>query len=264
MEAKGKMTFDQYVRMRDRNADYARALARTNLALRCWERAGRDIGYLPLLWLLDNHIVQAFYRRSGIDVIPLSAGGMYGYGRKVAVFPENCRSVREAKELSRIATGSCRVDNPHTRVSVTVSDALQDGENPLGLIERAALAAVGGWPAKCACHGCRHQKDADVYLTIRQILTLYVVMGQTEGVPMLGTEIRPLDDAERHPLMMAGFFEERSFSYEWFDAQPFWIHRRNGTLVSFRDGNANVVPYAAWCNGSVEKGLGWILQNLVA
>lgn len=262
MESERKMSFDQYLRMRDRNEDYARALARTNLAIRCWEKRGQEIGYLPLMWMLDNHIVQAFYRRSGIDVIPLSAGGMYGYERKVAVFPENCQSVHEAKELSRIATGSCRVDNPRIRTSITVSDALQDGENPLGLIERAALAAVGGWPAKCPCHGCRHQKDADVYLTVRQILTLYVVMGQAKGVPILGTEIRPIDHAEKHPLMMAGFFEERGFTYEWFDVESFWIHRRKGTLVFLRDGEVKSIPYAVWCSGSVEKGLGWILREL--
>lgn len=56
-----KMTFDQYIRMRDRNADYAKALARTNLAIRSWEKAGRENHSLPLMWLLDNYILQAFY-----------------------------------------------------------------------------------------------------------------------------------------------------------------------------------------------------------
>ena len=63
MGSEKKVTFDQYLRMRDRNADYARALARTNLAIRCWEKAGGKVWYLPLMWMLDNHIVQAFYKR---------------------------------------------------------------------------------------------------------------------------------------------------------------------------------------------------------
>ena len=70
MDGEKKVTFDQYLRMRDRNTDYARALARTNLAIRCWEKAGGKVWYLPLMWMLDNHIVQAFYKRSGIDVQP--------------------------------------------------------------------------------------------------------------------------------------------------------------------------------------------------
>ena len=49
MDGEKKVTFDQYLRMRDRNADYARALARTNLAIRCWEKAGGKVWYLPLM-----------------------------------------------------------------------------------------------------------------------------------------------------------------------------------------------------------------------
>lgn len=105
MDGEKKVTFDQYLRMRDRNTDYARALARTNLAIRCWEKAGGKVWYLPLMWMLDNHIVQAFYKRSGIDVQAESVGGMFGYGRTVGIFPESCHQVKTPRILGRISTG---------------------------------------------------------------------------------------------------------------------------------------------------------------
>lgn len=268
MDGEKKVTFDQYLRMRDRNTDYARALARTNLAIRCWEKAGGKVWYLPLMWMLDNHIVQAFYKRSGIDVQPESVGGMYGYGRTVGVFPESCRGVKKPRMLGRISTGSSAAWNPKIQKAISMVDALEHGENPIGTIERAALAAVGGWPSRCTKTGCQHQKDAEVYLTIFQIVTLYVVMGQSEstpaaGVPILGTELRSSPDWDRanHPLHQAGFLKNREFSYDWFDVMDVWIHRRTGTLVCFEHGSTRTISYADWCGGSVEKGLRWLLER---
>lgn len=149
-----KMTFDQYIRMRERNADFARALARTNLALRCWERSEMwdeicAAQSMKIMWLLDNHILQAFYKRCGIDVLPLSIGGMYGYVRKVCIHPHNCKQVKEEKELSLLATSSGRVDGDYPGPKIILSKELEAGANPIGLLERATLAAVGGWPSKC-------------------------------------------------------------------------------------------------------------------
>ena len=106
------------------------------------------------------------------------------------------------------------------------------------------------------------------YLTIFQIVTLYVVMEQSEGtpaagIPILGTELRssPDWDREHHPLHQAGFLKNKNFSYDWFDVMNVWIHRRTGTLVCFEHGSTRVIPYADWCGGSVEKGLRWLLEQ---
>lgn len=263
MGGKGKMTFDQYLRMRDRNADYARALARTNLAIRCWEKTGGKVWYLPVMWLLDNHIVQAFYKRSGIDMRAESVGGMFGYARTVGIFPESCRQVKVPRTLGQISTASTSAANPKMEHAYSVVDALEQGANPIGAIERAALAAVGGWPARCKHRDCPHCKDAEVYLTIYQILTLYVVMGQAEDAPILGTELKSSAAWQEigHPLWQTGLFKERAFSYEWFDVGNIWIHRRTGTLVYAPDGKARTRAYGEWCNGSVEQGLRWLLEN---
>ena len=62
--------FLRYKRMRERNADYSRALARTNLAVRCWlGRVGdgyhddsiNHSSHRILAWMLTNHILQAFF-----------------------------------------------------------------------------------------------------------------------------------------------------------------------------------------------------------
>lgn len=261
-----KMTFDQYIRMRERNADFARALARTNLALRCWERSEMwdeicAAQSMKIMWLLDNHILQAFYKRCGIDVLPLSIGGMYGYGRKVCIHPHNCKQVKEEKELSLLATSSGRVDGDYPGPKIILSKELEAGANPIGLLERATLAAVGGWPSKCNCTGCQHKKDADIYLTIHQILTLYVVMGYgVKETPILGLSTG-YTGGSTHTLAIMGLCKKETFTYDWFDCRTFWINRRNGILVYGGGRSAIIVPYEKWCNGSVEKGLRWILEN---
>ena len=109
----------RYRSMRDRNADYSRALARTNLAIRCWlarvgESCRDESGHPPrhrmLAWMLANHIVQGFYRRIGIDVIPFSCGGMYGYGMSVGINAASCGR-KDVGETAWIACGSVRVDS---------------------------------------------------------------------------------------------------------------------------------------------------------
>jgi len=75
--------FDRYKRMCECNYDYNLALSRTNIAIRCWEHWAspipkdteilREKYRCVLAWLLANHLIQAYYRRCGIDVRPFSS-----------------------------------------------------------------------------------------------------------------------------------------------------------------------------------------------
>ena len=188
--------FTRYKRMRERNEDYSLALTRTNLAVRCWlgrvgdgyrEEAGIPQRPRILAWMLANHIVQSFYRRAGIDVLPFSCGGMYGYGVSVGIQTDSCNR-KDIGETARIACGSVRVDPKVGNVrAYRLTDVILSGEDPLWAIDKAATVAIGSrWLDKCSNHYCRHRQDADIYLVVYQIITLLLAMGYIHDA-ILGT-----------------------------------------------------------------------------
>ena len=282
MNSQTPFGLDRYRRMRDRNADYARALARTNLAIRCWlarvgESCREDSGYPPrhrvLAWLLANHIVQTFYRRTGIDVIPFSCGGMYGYGMSVGINAESC-SRKDVGETAWIACGSVRVDSKvGDEQEYAVTDSILSGEDPLWAIDKGAKLAIGSqWPDRCPEPHCRHKQDADIYLTVYQIITLLLSMGHVRDA-ILGTfvdcsEYGCNSGAPKHPLRLAGIFSEPQFTIDYFEIGPIsdgkpvhlWIHRRTGALLFGED--RRIIEYRKWCGGEVESGLSWICDRM--
>ena len=210
---------DRYRRMKERNAGYSRALVRTNLAVQCWiARAGEDwrsesgspLRRCMLTWLLANHIVQAFYSRTGIDIQPFSCGGMYGYGMSVGIQAESCNR-RDIGESAWIACGSVRVD---TKVGeereFCLTDAIIAGEEPLWVVDKGAMLAIGSkWPDRCMGPNCQHRLDSEVYLTIYQIITMLLAMGYVEDA-ILGTFVDCSDYGDylgdpKHPLRFASF-----------------------------------------------------------
>ena len=240
------ISMQQYRQIRNINKEYAKAMARTNLAIKIWQENGGEIHWLPIMWLLDNHIIQAYYRYHRVDVIPVSIGGMYGYGRNVSIGNRN---------LAAIATSSSRVEysdgNPASGVHCfALRKHLSKGGNALYLIDYAVSLAVGTITKRL------EPIDADIYLTIHQIITLLVVMGKV-GDAILGAV-----NHENHPLHILNFVPKDMFSYEWFDVDSkIWIHRYTGRLVC--GGRIRSWKYSDWCGGSVEKGLSWMLTNVL-
>lgn len=269
-----RISFSQYVRMRERTHDYATALARTNLAVQLLKRRKaksnpEKITYLELMWLLDNHIVQTFYRRYGIDVQYITIGDMYGYGRKIGVHPPICMRDDLLEKRSMIATGSSRIDAPDGK-KFHLRDELAKGKSLLQAIDEGAMFAVGNaWPSRCQAKGCLHHHDADVYLPVFQILTLLVVMGWFKGYyPILGTWVNcssyGIDENEpKHPLLKLKLVPEPCFSPKWFDCGILWINRHDGRLVLQNSHTATVEQhnFAEWCSGSVEHGLHWLMSQ---
>ena len=282
MQEFNTFNFAHYSRMRERNADYTQALARTNLAVRCWLGRVGD-GYHDesanhprrriLAWLLTNHIVQAFYRRVGIDVLPVSCGGMYGYGLSVRIDEDSC-SRRDIGETALIACGSVRVDpEVGDEKPYHLTEVILSGEDPLWAIDKAAKVAIGSqWLKKCEAHNCWHYKDADVYLVISQIITRLLVMGYVYDA-ILGTFV---DCSEygidkgppKHPLRVNGVFSRPQFTMDYFEVGPvyknsevyFWIQRRTGELWVGKENKA--ILFADWCGGSVEGGLSWLCSRI--
>lgn len=278
--ANDRLTFEMYEQIRDEQADYLIAMDRTHIAVQCWlKRLGNKIDesqepplFLCLMWLLDNHIVQAFYRSYGIDVLPFAMGGMHGYGRRVGIDAGSC-SRHDIKDLSYIATGSSCIDVRSSSLqSYGLKEDILAGKEPFKAIDYAALFAIGGkWPEPCLRDDCFHRRDAAVYLTVRQILTLLVVMGYAEDA-ILGTYVDCSDygatTEPTHPLRVGGALSEPQFTMDYFSIElkkprlhrRFWIHRRTGML--WQDAPVKGFAFDDWCGGRVDAGLEWILHNL--
>lgn len=283
------LDIEHYRRVRAANGDFARALARTSLAVRCWldrvKELPTDDGRVAadhrrvLAWLLANHLIQGYYRRCGVDVRPFDIGGMYGYGFAVGPQEPVCRR-RDLRETAWVACGSVRVDpqpapgEPEDRRRpYWVCRAIAAGEDPLGVIDRAAVVALGQrWPPECPEPSCPHRADAEIYLTVHQIITLLLAMGYLADA-ILGTFVDcslltgPATTA-RHPLRLAGAVARPGFAPEWFELGPTprggpplaWIHRRHGELVLAEHKRA--IPYREWCGGSVERGLDFLCRRI--
>ena len=274
------LAIDQFRRLKSRTHDYEEALARTNLAVRCWQKQMGEHDETPapehrvLTWLLSNHIIQAFYRRYGIDCIPFTIGGMYGYGMVVGPEPAGCQRT-DIKKTAEIACGSVRVDPKIDRLEpYTVTKAIADGKDPLWAIDRAARLAVGNaWPDRCPHQNCRHGSDGETYCTVSQIITLMLTMGYLSDA-ILGTHVacseygENLNKLRTHPLYICGFVEEPCFAQEWFElnspkreTEPWgWIHRSTGDFVTWE--NSERVAFYDWWRGNADEGLEWMIKRV--
>lgn len=286
MSARSVLSYQDYQRVKRWTADYAEALIRTNLAVRCWlhrtrnkpDRSDSDGGPQArrvLAWLLGNHILQAFYRDYGIDVIPFTVDHMYGYGMAVRT-AEGCKR-KDREETAWIACGSVRVDTdvrPETQngprlPSIEVYRRVREGEDPLWVIDTAAIHAVGGrWPRHCRYKTCAHRRDADIYLTLNQIITLMLCMGYARDA-ILGTFVEcsvwgehPTDPP--HPLRRLGFVSKPTFTGDFLEilltnkgdsSVCVWIHRSSGELVT---AEGELIPYTDWCGGDIDRGLEYL------
>lgn len=272
--------------MRNRNSDYNRALSRTNLAVRCWlrwaEPIPKDVEKLRaehrrvLAWLLANHIVQGYYRRCGIDVRPFLIGGMYGYGYAVGVFGPICLR-QDIGKTAWVACGSVRVDPKTDQENgksepFQVAEAIAKGEDPLWVIDRATVVALGQrWLPKCSGSKCRHHVDAEVYLTLYQIITLLLCMGYLSDA-ILGVFVDCSEygkhEAISHPLRLAGMIDRPCFTQDYFELGPTykekqafaWIHRATGDPVLMD--RLAIIPFKKWCTGSVETGMAFLVNAI--
>ncbi|MGB4429060.1 MAG: hypothetical protein WBI48_05440 [Thermacetogeniaceae bacterium] len=261
----------------------------TNIAVRCWLHWAAplpdNIGEIQgkyrriLAWLLANHLVQAYYRRCGIDIRPFSIGHMYGYGFAVGAFKPQCYR-NDIKETALVACSSVRVDpkskqSQEKYESFEVAKEIATGDDPLWVIDRAAVAALGQrWLPRCNNDLCSHHKDADIYLSIYQIITLLLCMGYISDA-ILGTyvdcDFLGENSTVSHPLHLAGVIDEPCFTQEYFEIGPTyknqhnhgafaWIHRSTGDLLIAN--NLRVISFEKWCAGSVERGLEFLIKAI--
>lgn len=281
------MDIDGYRRMRERNADFHEGLARTNLAIRCWERR---IGTVPsdvetlrgqhrrvLAWFLANHLVQGYYRTAGIDVRPFSISDMYGYGFAVGPREPFCHR-RDVTESAWVACGSIRVDPHNPQGSESKNDSFQvavpiaGGRDPLWVIDEGVVSALRGrWVSKCTADGCVHKRDAVVYRSVYQTITLLLAMGVVEDA-ILGAWVdcssMGVVETPTHPLRVMGLVLKPALADDWFHIEvkkhevstSAWIHRSSGDLVTARQ--RRVVPYSVWCGGSVDRAVETLMREL--
>lgn len=242
-----RLTIERYEQVKKWTTDYAEALVRTNLAVRCWLhrlgerpdrfRQGDPPAHLVLSWLVRNHIVQAFYRSYGIDVAASTGDGEGG----------GCLFVQTALGCKGKEPALTAVIDPRTaRIDPQLPDApsfevyahVVQGEDPLWVIDTAAIQAVGGrWPRHCHRRSCSHRRDAAVYLAVNQILTLLVCMGWARDA------------------ILAGFSEHSQQPYfviQLARGETVRIHRSTGELLK---SDGTVVPFADWCGGNIDQGL---------
>lgn len=268
-------TFSGYLDLRKNLFFTSRAMARTKLAV---EMAAVDVNaesskeadYRIWSWLILNHIVQSWYIPEGIDVRPLSIGGMYGYGWAIGRYGTEEREPLE--DLAWLATASVRVDPRGERCepSFGVKAAISQGADPFVVLLRGAKHAVGdlsGDPRSGSY--LPDPKKAEVYLTLFQIIALLVasrvldhaILGEFVGCSEWGFD----PSAKEHLLVRLGVvpgpeFYGDLFALNFSDGRgKVWIHRGTGQLVLERTGER--FPFAAWCGGSVERGFRFLLEN---
>ncbi len=264
-------------------SDEARALARTTRAVACWRKRARKLGGLDpqdiqirhrrvLAWLIANHLVQAWYRRSGLDVLPFSIGDMYGYGMRIARC--NCRQarrMREDRDLSWVACGSVRVDRQDGGGRYHVTDRLAEGQDPLAIIlEAAEFALCEQIPGRCTSRSCAHRYDAHVYLDIYQVITMLLARGVIHDA-ILGDDVHRTISGWNvpweipHPLLQAGIVAQEGFTGEYFvisvkPGECAWIGRRRGDLLVL--GDREPIEFEDWCGGEAERGEDYLERRL--
>lgn len=242
-----QLTIERYEQVKKWTSDYGEALVRTNLAVRCWLRRvgerpdrfqrGDPPAHLVLSWLVRNHIVQAFYRAYGIDVLPDPEDAGPGHGMVVQV-AEGCKG-KEPARLATIEVAGARVE-PHLpgMRRLDVYPLVEQGEDPLWVIDTAAILAVGGrWPRHCYRRSCPHRRDAAVYLALNQVITLLLCMGYARDAML----VRP-----------SGYSQQPTFVIRLADGETIRIQRSTGELLT-TDGT--VVPFADWCGDDVDQGV---------
>lgn len=256
------ISIEDYKKIVDENKDYNRALSRTNLnACVLMERIKsipKTEGNLsgeyrtPLVLMLENQIVQAYYRNYGIDVQPFSIGGMYGYGVDITHINPYC--IKEEKlRYARIACGSIRIDLD--RKSLKVAEAICRTEDLFSSITNAVKFIVDNNKIeKCRCKNCSHFYDAEVYLTIYQIITMLSCMGYIKWQGILGAEV---DRAIAERFGISDGFSQDYFYVEMTN-RSFLINRHTGFLII--KNSMQSFEYNNWCRNSVEKGLGFLID----
>lgn len=259
------VTFERYLQLGKWSADYGQALVRTNLAVRCWlrrgggsprpRRGGQPPGPVVLAWLLVNHIIQAFYRSYGIDVAADGNGNDYHFMVKTADGCKRGEPAVLARIHARPDAGAVWVEAGATGARpIEVQERILAGADPLWAVDEAAIAAVGGrWPPHCHRRSCPHRRDAERYLSVSQIVTLLLCMGQAAGAAM--------DPGGDYLLRLAS-------------GETVRIDRRSGALVqlqpalvlldpargSMARGQDAPYPFDHWCRGDVDGGLGFLCR----
>lgn len=269
-----RLTLGQYNRLRERTHDYARALQRTNLALRCLQRrAGVNAlsqftleehrgAVLALFW---NHLVQSHYRRNGIDVTPASACDQFPYYASV----RRIIAPGETEEISKVTTGSTRIDAPWTESQnlenpVTVINHISSADDPLFGLDNAVTDAVGSRFLSQNIFKDHHRFDHETYLIIHQVVTVLTCMGVVRYA-IRGVEVDMhlygVVEEPTHPLRRLGVLPHPCFTEDWFDLEGrAFIHRNSGALLI--DTMNELVSFDIWCGGHPDQGVSYIFERL--
>lgn len=271
------LTLDQYRRLQERTHDHARALQRTNLALRCLLRRMEDSVFSQreflaehqwaILTLFWNHLVQSHYRRNGIDIIPAGACDHFPYYASVRCIT----GVNQSKQISIVTVGSTRIDAPWIPTAenledmVTVMNHVLNASDPLFGLDNAVADAVGKRFLSKSTNKGRHLVDHEIYLTIYQIVTVLVCMGVVNrAVCGVEVDVHPYGVIETptHPLRCSGMIPDPRFTEDWFDLDGrVFIHRSSGTLLI---GATNrLIPFDIWCSGYPDQGIAYIFENFL-
>ncbi|HEY8417163.1 MAG TPA: hypothetical protein VIK93_03895 [Limnochordales bacterium] len=292
--ARRVVSWERYQQIQKWSADYAEALVRTNLAVRCWlrrlggrtepvrlaaalsdsgqvQRADRDglsrrdryaqpALHTVFAWLVCNQMRQAFYRSYGIDVVPWSEGVLRGSAMAVQT-AEGCKG-KEPERLAIIGVEPLRVEPARAGVpSLDILALLDHMDDPLWVVDAAAVHAVGGrWPRHCHRRSCPHRRDAVIYLTVSQIVTLLLCMGHAQEVALTApVRAGTLDNTGRlaHAAEEApgAGFAERCFAVRLAAGNGGCTVRVHGSTGQLVAATGELIPFDTWCGGDVEQGL---------
>jgi hypothetical protein len=237
--------------------NYNRALARTNLNCKVLMRRISELptndykidnilnnSFRRILW---NHIIQAYYKDYGIDIIPESCGDMYGYFVMITQ-----KSMTDSKRLADLTSGSLRFDIP--RESYETLKELCTTQDLFITVIKAMKFLEDKVFTNSIFSNYKIKTNDEVYTTIYQTLTIALCMGIVDFW-ILGAE-----DLPQH-LRGKDFnieFQEY-FEVNMKQNMKCFIQRSTGTLY-YHD--RMDIEYNLWCNGDVGQGLEYI-QKLI-
>lgn len=262
MKVMEKMSIENYYETVKENEFYNRAISRTNLNCKILMKRIKDFprnewdceyNFIECFrYIIWNHILQAYHHNDDIDLIPGTAGDMYGYYVEIIQLVKN-----DFEKIANLSSGTLRFDSTNgqfvtTELLYREQDLFSTVLKSMKYFEEKIILKINDENIS------RYKTDyelrsKEIYLSIHQVLTMVACMGLTRewirgGEPL--AEFLKLDKnvSIKHLDYFVVLLMNRKYIY---------INKDSGDVF---DKNRLIIKYEDWCNGDVGQGINTIIK----
>jgi len=249
------LDIEEYFSMVKENEYYNRALCRTNLNINILIKrfgeitisennmeAGLENCFRAVIW---NHIIQAYYKRNRIDIIPESCGDMYGYFVKIVQ-----RQGKTIKHLANFTSGSLRIDLLDESYEIIdelykEKDLLVTLFKTMNFIDNKVLKGLEFKPKVIT---------DEKYLSVYQVLTMAMCMGVIDFW-ILGATSNPkfiLSKENKYGMLYLNYFE-----IKLINNRTCYIERKSGDIYN---SEGKMLDYDMWCKDNIGQGIKTVIR----